>query len=91
MHPAGNRSPQCTKRWSAGVVVFEYPQDRPGATKELLLAGQVAAVTGGAGAIGAATAKAFAPAGAEIAIVDVDEAAGRRHGDRRRCARCVAT
>jgi rhamnose utilization protein RhaD (predicted bifunctional aldolase and dehydrogenase)/NAD(P)-dependent dehydrogenase (short-subunit alcohol dehydrogenase family) len=39
------------------------------------LAGQIAVVTGAAGAIGAATAKAFAAAGAEIALLDVNFAA----------------
>jgi rhamnose utilization protein RhaD (predicted bifunctional aldolase and dehydrogenase)/NAD(P)-dependent dehydrogenase (short-subunit alcohol dehydrogenase family) len=39
------------------------------------LAGQIVAVTGAAGAIGAATAKAFAAAGAEVALLDVDLAA----------------
>jgi rhamnose utilization protein RhaD (predicted bifunctional aldolase and dehydrogenase)/NAD(P)-dependent dehydrogenase (short-subunit alcohol dehydrogenase family) len=39
------------------------------------LAGQVAVVTGAGGAIGAATAQAFARAGAEVALLDVNEAA----------------
>jgi NAD(P)-dependent dehydrogenase (short-subunit alcohol dehydrogenase family) len=43
-----------------------------GARKQLPLAGQVAAVTGGAGAIGAATARAFAEAGAAVALIDID-------------------
>jgi NAD(P)-dependent dehydrogenase (short-subunit alcohol dehydrogenase family) len=43
-----------------------------GARKALPLEGQVAVVTGGAGAIGAATAKLFAQAGAEIALLDSD-------------------
>jgi rhamnose utilization protein RhaD (predicted bifunctional aldolase and dehydrogenase)/NAD(P)-dependent dehydrogenase (short-subunit alcohol dehydrogenase family) len=43
----------------------------------LPLAGQIAAVTGAAGAIGAATAKAFAAAGAEVALLDLDLAAAR--------------
>jgi rhamnose utilization protein RhaD (predicted bifunctional aldolase and dehydrogenase)/NAD(P)-dependent dehydrogenase (short-subunit alcohol dehydrogenase family) len=45
--------------------------------KHLPLAGQVAAITGGGGAIGAATAKAFAAAGAEVALLDVDLAAAQ--------------
>ena len=50
-----------------------------GPRKELPLAGQVAVVTGAAGAIGAATAYAFAAAGAEVALLDVDgKAAGER-------------
>ena len=36
--------------------------------------GQVAVVTGGAGAIGAATAKAFAREGAHVAVLDIDKA-----------------
>ena len=43
-----------------------------GARKNLPLAGQVAVVTGAAGAIGAATARAFAQAGAEVALLDLD-------------------
>jgi len=41
------------------------------------LAGQVAAVTGAGGAIGAATARAFAQAGAEVALLDLDIDAAR--------------
>jgi rhamnose utilization protein RhaD (predicted bifunctional aldolase and dehydrogenase)/NAD(P)-dependent dehydrogenase (short-subunit alcohol dehydrogenase family) len=50
-------------------------QAKLGAKKELPLAGQVAVVTGAGGAIGAATAKAFAAAGAEVALLDVDHVA----------------
>ncbi len=45
------------------------------ARQELPLAGQIAAVTGAGGAIGAATAKTFAAAGAEVALLDVNFAA----------------
>jgi rhamnose utilization protein RhaD (predicted bifunctional aldolase and dehydrogenase)/NAD(P)-dependent dehydrogenase (short-subunit alcohol dehydrogenase family) len=41
------------------------------------LQGQIVAVTGAAGAIGAATAKAFAAAGAEVALLDVNLSAAR--------------
>ena len=41
------------------------------------LAGQVAVITGGGGAIGAACARAFAEAGAEIALLDRDEKAAQ--------------
>jgi rhamnose utilization protein RhaD (predicted bifunctional aldolase and dehydrogenase)/NAD(P)-dependent dehydrogenase (short-subunit alcohol dehydrogenase family) len=41
------------------------------------LAGQVAIVTGAGGAIGAATARAFAEAGAEVALLDLDITAAR--------------
>jgi rhamnose utilization protein RhaD (predicted bifunctional aldolase and dehydrogenase)/NAD(P)-dependent dehydrogenase (short-subunit alcohol dehydrogenase family) len=43
--------------------------------RELPLAGQVVAVTGAGGAIGAATARTFASAGAEVALLDVDAGA----------------
>jgi rhamnose utilization protein RhaD (predicted bifunctional aldolase and dehydrogenase)/NAD(P)-dependent dehydrogenase (short-subunit alcohol dehydrogenase family) len=43
-----------------------------GARKVLPLAGQVAVITGAGGAIGAATAKLFAQAGAEVALLDID-------------------
>ncbi len=43
-----------------------------GARKALPLEGQVAMITGGGGAIGAATAKLFAAAGAEVALLDRD-------------------
>jgi rhamnose utilization protein RhaD (predicted bifunctional aldolase and dehydrogenase)/NAD(P)-dependent dehydrogenase (short-subunit alcohol dehydrogenase family) len=48
-----------------------------GVLKDLPLAGQVAVVTGAGGAIGAATASAFAVAGAEVALLDVDAKAAR--------------
>jgi rhamnose utilization protein RhaD (predicted bifunctional aldolase and dehydrogenase)/NAD(P)-dependent dehydrogenase (short-subunit alcohol dehydrogenase family) len=41
------------------------------------LEGRVVAVTGGAGAIGAATARAFAREGAEVAVLDIDGQAAR--------------
>jgi rhamnose utilization protein RhaD (predicted bifunctional aldolase and dehydrogenase)/NAD(P)-dependent dehydrogenase (short-subunit alcohol dehydrogenase family) len=43
-----------------------------GARKALQLAGQVAVVTGAGGAIGTATAKLFAQAGAAVALLDLD-------------------
>jgi rhamnose utilization protein RhaD (predicted bifunctional aldolase and dehydrogenase)/NAD(P)-dependent dehydrogenase (short-subunit alcohol dehydrogenase family) len=43
-----------------------------GSRKLLPLAGQVAVITGAAGAIGSATARAFAQAGAAVALLDVD-------------------
>jgi rhamnose utilization protein RhaD (predicted bifunctional aldolase and dehydrogenase)/NAD(P)-dependent dehydrogenase (short-subunit alcohol dehydrogenase family) len=49
-----------------------------GARKMLPLAGQVAVVTGGAGAIGAATARLFAQAGATVALLDRDEDGARQ-------------
>jgi rhamnose utilization protein RhaD (predicted bifunctional aldolase and dehydrogenase)/NAD(P)-dependent dehydrogenase (short-subunit alcohol dehydrogenase family) len=50
-------------------------QAKLGTRKELPLAGQIAAVTGAGGAIGAATARTFAAAGAEVALFDVNFAA----------------
>ncbi len=52
-------------------------QAKLGTRVEKPLAGQIAAVTGAGGAIGAATARAFAAAGAEIALLDVDLARAR--------------
>jgi rhamnose utilization protein RhaD (predicted bifunctional aldolase and dehydrogenase)/NAD(P)-dependent dehydrogenase (short-subunit alcohol dehydrogenase family) len=52
-------------------------QAKLGTRKEPPLMGQIAAVTGAGGAIGAATAKAFAAAGAEVALLDVNFAAAR--------------
>src|SRR2546430_10936967 len=54
---------------------WSLEQAKLGQVAEKPLAGQVAVVTGAAGAIGAATAKAFAEAGAEVALLDLDETA----------------
>jgi NAD(P)-dependent dehydrogenase (short-subunit alcohol dehydrogenase family) len=59
------------------VEYWSLEQAKLGSAKELPLAGQVAVVTGAGGAIGAATAKAFAAAGAEVALLDVNEEAAR--------------
>ncbi len=59
------------------VEYWSLEQAKLGSAKEPPLAGQIAAVTGAGGAIGAATAKAFAAAGAEVALLDVDENAAR--------------
>jgi rhamnose utilization protein RhaD (predicted bifunctional aldolase and dehydrogenase)/NAD(P)-dependent dehydrogenase (short-subunit alcohol dehydrogenase family) len=64
----------------ADLFDMEYwslEQAKLGTAKEPPLAGQIAVVTGGAGAIGFATARAFAAAGAEVAILDKDEIAAR--------------
>jgi rhamnose utilization protein RhaD (predicted bifunctional aldolase and dehydrogenase)/NAD(P)-dependent dehydrogenase (short-subunit alcohol dehydrogenase family) len=45
--------------------------------KTLPLAGQVAVITGAGGAIGAATARAFAQAGTEVALLDLDAKAAQ--------------
>jgi rhamnulose-1-phosphate aldolase/alcohol dehydrogenase len=49
-----------------------------GQRRSLPLAGQIAVVTGAGGAIGAATARAFAQAGAEVALLDIDIAAAMK-------------
>ena len=59
------------------VEYWSLEQAKLGSSKEPPLAGQVAVVTGAAGAIGFATAKAFAAAGAEVALLDVDGAAAQ--------------
>ncbi len=63
------------------VEYWPLEQAKLGARKEPPLAGQVAVVTGAAGAIGAATAKAFAAAGAEVALLDVNLAAAREKAE----------
>ncbi|MCH8155619.1 MAG: SDR family oxidoreductase [Proteobacteria bacterium] len=60
----------------ADIFDIEYwslEQAKLGAAKERALARHVAVVTGGGGAIGAATAAAFKAAGAEVALLDLDE------------------
>jgi rhamnose utilization protein RhaD (predicted bifunctional aldolase and dehydrogenase)/NAD(P)-dependent dehydrogenase (short-subunit alcohol dehydrogenase family) len=64
----------------ADLFDMEYwslEQAKLGAAKEPPLAGQIAVITGAAGAIGAATAHVFAAAGAELALLDLDENAAR--------------
>ena len=56
--------------WSLEQAKLSKGSEKP-------LAGQVAVVTGAAGAIGAATARAFAAAGAEVAVLDIDAAGAR--------------
>ena len=57
------------------VEYWSLEQAKLGGARELALAGQIVAITGAAGSIGFATAKAFAAAGAEVALLDIDEAA----------------
>jgi rhamnose utilization protein RhaD (predicted bifunctional aldolase and dehydrogenase)/NAD(P)-dependent dehydrogenase (short-subunit alcohol dehydrogenase family) len=63
------------------VEYWSLEQAKLGAAKPLPLAGQVAVITGAGGAIGAATAKAFATAGAEVALMDKDLAATQKVAD----------
>ena len=57
---------------------WSLEQAKLGSAKELPLAGQIAVITGAGGTIGAATAKTFAAAGAEVALLDVDASAAQR-------------
>jgi rhamnose utilization protein RhaD (predicted bifunctional aldolase and dehydrogenase)/NAD(P)-dependent dehydrogenase (short-subunit alcohol dehydrogenase family) len=54
------------------VEYWSLEQAKLGSAKAPPLAGQIAVITGAAGAIGFATAKAFATAGAEVALLDID-------------------
>ena len=54
------------------IEYWSLEQAKLGQVSEKLLAGQIVAVTGGAGTIGFATARAMSAAGAEIALLDVD-------------------
>ena len=56
---------------------WSLEQAKLGAAAEKPLAGQICAITGAAGTIGAATAKAFSAAGAEVALLDVNLAAAQ--------------
>jgi rhamnose utilization protein RhaD (predicted bifunctional aldolase and dehydrogenase)/NAD(P)-dependent dehydrogenase (short-subunit alcohol dehydrogenase family) len=62
------------------VEYWSLEQAKLGAVQERPLAGQIAAITGAAGAIGFATAQAFAAAGAEIALLDLDATAVQERG-----------
>jgi NAD(P)-dependent dehydrogenase (short-subunit alcohol dehydrogenase family) len=54
---------------------WSLEQAKLAAAKEQPLVGQVAVITGAAGSIGAATARIFASAGAEVALLDINEKA----------------
>ncbi|HHL42601.1 MAG TPA: bifunctional aldolase/short-chain dehydrogenase, partial [Hellea balneolensis] len=57
---------------------WSLEQAKLGKSKPLPLAGQVAMITGGAGTIGAATARLFARNGAHVAVLDQDQANAAR-------------
>jgi NAD(P)-dependent dehydrogenase (short-subunit alcohol dehydrogenase family) len=66
--------------YEADLFDMEYwslEQAKLGSAKELPLAGQIAAITGAGGTIGAAIAKAFAGAGAELALLDRNKTAAQ--------------
>ena len=71
---------------------WSLEQAKLGKAAEKRLGRHVAVVTGGAGAIGLATARAFAAEGCEIAVLDVDEAgvkvAAATLGGHALCLRC---
>jgi NAD(P)-dependent dehydrogenase (short-subunit alcohol dehydrogenase family) len=56
---------------------WSLEQAKLGSAAEKPLAGHIVAITGAGGTIGAATAKAFAAAGAEVALLDVNETAAK--------------
>jgi rhamnose utilization protein RhaD (predicted bifunctional aldolase and dehydrogenase)/NAD(P)-dependent dehydrogenase (short-subunit alcohol dehydrogenase family) len=56
---------------------WSLEQAKLGSAREPPLAGYIAAITGAGGAIGSATARAFADAGAEVALLDINFDAAR--------------
>src|SRR3954468_9305884 len=59
------------------VEYWSLEQAKLGGARQAPLAGQVVVIAGAAGAIGFATASAFAAAGAEAALLDIDQAAAQ--------------
>ena len=66
------------------IEYWSLEQAKLGQSADKALAGQVAVITGGAGTIGLATARALSGAGAEVALLDIDaeaaQAAARKLG-----------
>jgi NAD(P)-dependent dehydrogenase (short-subunit alcohol dehydrogenase family) len=75
------------------VEYWSLEQAKLGQATEKPLAGQIAVVTGGAGTIGLATARAMGRAGAETAVLDIDgaEAAAAQLGGAARGLACDVT
>ncbi len=59
------------------IEYWSLEQAKLGQSSEKALAGQIAVITGGAGTIGLATARALSGAGAEVALLDIDAAAAQ--------------
>jgi NAD(P)-dependent dehydrogenase (short-subunit alcohol dehydrogenase family) len=59
------------------IEYWSLEQAKLGQSVDKALAGQIAVVTGGAGTIGLATARALSGAGAEVALLDIDAAAAQ--------------
>jgi rhamnose utilization protein RhaD (predicted bifunctional aldolase and dehydrogenase)/NAD(P)-dependent dehydrogenase (short-subunit alcohol dehydrogenase family) len=59
------------------IEYWSLEQAKLGQSNEKALAGQIAVVTGGAGTIGLATARAMSNAGAEVALFDIDATAAQ--------------
>jgi rhamnose utilization protein RhaD (predicted bifunctional aldolase and dehydrogenase)/NAD(P)-dependent dehydrogenase (short-subunit alcohol dehydrogenase family) len=59
------------------IEYWSLEQAKLGQSSEKALAGQIAVVTGGAGTIGLAAARAMGNAGAEVALLDIDATAAR--------------
>ena len=59
------------------IEYWSLEQAKLGQGSEKALAGQIAVITGGAGTIGLASARAMSGAGAEVALMDIDAAAAQ--------------
>jgi rhamnose utilization protein RhaD (predicted bifunctional aldolase and dehydrogenase)/NAD(P)-dependent dehydrogenase (short-subunit alcohol dehydrogenase family) len=75
------------------IEYWSLEQAKLGQTSEKPLAGQIAVVTGGAGTIGFATARAMSGAGAEVVLLDIQgaQAAAQRFGGAALAIECDVT